>query len=82
MPVITANWEADAGNRCLDDIRPDLVTWRDAHVDVETSSPVTRGVMVADLLTTNDPPAPNCRIAVDVDEDAFLGLFLDRVRGL
>ena len=62
--------------------RPDLVSWRDAHVAVETQSQVTRGVAVADLLMWESPPVPNCRIATDVDVDAFRALFLDRMAGM
>ncbi len=62
--------------------RPDLVTWRAAHVEVETTSEVTRGVMVADLLTSDAPPQPNCEIATAVDSKAFIGLFLDRLSAL
>jgi purine nucleosidase len=62
--------------------RPELVTWRDAHVQVEASSPVTRGVAVADLLMWADPPEPNCRIAVAVDADGFRETFLDLMAGL
>jgi purine nucleosidase len=62
--------------------RPDLVSWRDAHVAVETQSHVTRGVAVADLLMWEAPPVPNCRIATNVDADAFRALFLDRMAGL
>lgn len=51
--------------------RPELLTWTDANVAVETASERTRGVVVADLLTSQSPPEPNCRIAVDVDVDAF-----------
>jgi purine nucleosidase len=51
--------------------RPDLLTWRAAHVAVETAGDRTRGVAVADLLTTDSPPAPNCRIAVAVDTQGF-----------
>lgn len=61
---------------------PEIVTWRDAYVAVEAESPVTRGVAVADLLMWEDPPAANCRIAVDVDAAAFLRLFRDRMAGL
>ena len=62
--------------------RPDLVTWQQAHVAVETAGRVTRGVAVADLLTWEDPPAPNCRIAAAVDADAFRELFLERMAAL
>jgi purine nucleosidase len=62
--------------------RPDLVTWRDAHVAVVTGNGVARGVMVTDLLTSADPPEANCRIATDVDADAFMALFVDRISAL
>jgi purine nucleosidase len=61
---------------------PELVTWRDAHVAVETAGRVTRGVAVADLLQWRDPPAPNCRVGVAVDAEAFRELFLERVAAL
>lgn len=59
--------------------RPELVTWRAAHVAVETAGRVTRGVAVADLLTGAEPPEPNCRIGVAVDADAFGGWFRERL---
>ncbi|MQA24246.1 MAG: ribonucleoside hydrolase [Micromonosporaceae bacterium] len=62
--------------------RPDLVTWRAAHVAVETSSPVTRGVTVADFLTFAQPPPQNCHVATAVDVDGFTDLFVDRVANL
>ena len=62
--------------------RPGLVSWSAAHVEVETAGPLTRGVCVADLLTSADPPAANCEIATDVDADAFISTFLGRVGAL
>ncbi len=62
--------------------RPELVTWRAAHVSVETAGRVTRGVAVADLLMWADPPTANCRIATAVDAEAFRDLFLERMAGL
>jgi purine nucleosidase len=62
--------------------RPELLTWRPARVSVETASSVTRGVTVADLLTTDSPPPANCQIATDVDAGAFRELFLDRIARL
>jgi purine nucleosidase len=62
--------------------RPDLVTWRPAQVTVERCSDVTRGVAVADLLGSDDPPAPTCRIAVDVETQAFRNYFLERIARL
>jgi purine nucleosidase len=60
-------------------VRPDLVTWRRARVTVERGSDRTRGVAVTDLLGTDDPPAANCSIAVDVDVDGFRSYFLERI---
>jgi purine nucleosidase len=62
--------------------RPGLVSWSAAHVEVETVGRLTRGVCVADLLTSTDPPAANCEIATDVDADAFMSTFLGRVGAL
>jgi hypothetical protein len=39
-------------------------------------------VIVADLLTSDEPPPANCQIATGVDSDAFIELFLDRLSGL
>ena len=61
---------------------PDLVTWQAAAVSVETASEVTRGVAVADLRTTERPPAANCQIAVGVDAVRFRELLLDRLAAL
>ena len=61
---------------------PDLLSWRPARVAVETSGTHTRGVAVADLLTTRNAGPANCRIAVGVDAPAFLDLFLGRIATL
>jgi purine nucleosidase len=60
-------------------VRPDLVTWRPAHVTVETASDRTRGVAVADLLGAASPPRANCLIGVDVDPAGFRRHFIDRL---
>jgi inosine-uridine nucleoside N-ribohydrolase len=62
--------------------RPDLVSWCEAHVDVETEGRFTRGVAVADLLMWQDPPTANCRIATEVDAEAFHALFVERMASL
>lgn len=61
---------------------PELATWRDVYVDVVTGDGVGRGVMVTDLLHSKDGRAPNCRIAIDVDVDAFMARFLDAISSL
>jgi inosine-uridine nucleoside N-ribohydrolase len=62
--------------------RPQLVTWRPARVVVEVCSDITRGVTVADLLATKDPPQPNCLVATEVDSAAFIDFFLNHVYSL
>jgi purine nucleosidase len=61
---------------------PELVTWKPAHVAVETTSPVTRGVAIADLLLWENPPPANAQVAAAVDAAAFLQLFFDRMASL
>jgi purine nucleosidase len=61
---------------------PELLTWRPAHVAVETAGRHTRGITVADLGTVENPPAANCEIATDVDVEAFRELFVSRLAGL
>jgi purine nucleosidase len=62
--------------------RPHLVTWRPARVEVEVYSEITRGVTVADLLATRNPPRPNCLVATEVDSAAFIDFFLNHVYSL
>jgi purine nucleosidase len=62
--------------------RPHLVTWRPARVEVEVASPITRGVTVADLLGSRNPPNANCLVGTEVDAAGFLEFFLDHVRSL
>lgn len=61
---------------------PELVTWRDAHVEVVTGDGPARGVMVTDLLTSVDSPPPNCQIATAVDAEAFMSYFLTTIAQL
>jgi purine nucleosidase len=63
-------------------VLPEMLTWRSAHVAVETVGTVARGVTVADLLTTAHPPVANCEIATDVDADRFSDVFLAALRRL
>ena len=60
-------------------VRPELVTWRDAFVQVVTGDGPARGVMVTDLLESVDAPPPNCRVATAVDVEGFLTYFLSTV---
>jgi purine nucleosidase len=86
---VKPNEKAEHGSCALHDplavavvVRPDLVSWRPAYVQVETSSALTRGVAVADLLMWENPPAANCEIATTVDADEFRRWFFDRMASL
>lgn len=61
---------------------PDFVTWKPAYVDIVIGDGIARGVMITDLLSSADAPAPNCSIAVDVDADGFMSYFLTAVNSL
>ncbi len=60
-------------------VRPELVTWADAHVQVVTGDGPARGMMVTDLLGSVDAPKPNCQVATAVDAAAFLSYFLSTI---
>jgi purine nucleosidase len=74
--------------------QPGLVTCRDMRVDIETEGRFTAGQSVANVagqverlesrgdhddVCGLDTPAPNCRVALDVDTTAFLKLFSSRL---
>lgn len=61
---------------------PELLQWAPAHVAFATGSERTRGIAVADLLDSSTPPEPNCRIATDVDAEAFRAHFISRIQSI
>ncbi len=70
-------------------IDPSLATLRTTRVEVETEGRWTMGQTVADLTGIRGSPWPvgwepeaNARVALDVDEDAFMARFVERVRRL
>lgn len=56
---------------------PELITWRDAQVQVETGDRL-RGAMLADYRTGSW----NASVAVDVDAPGFTRFFMDRLKEL
>jgi purine nucleosidase len=62
--------------------RPDLLTFRDAQVDIVTGDGIARGVMITDLLQRSAPPQANVSIATAVRADDFTRYFLDSIRRL
>lgn len=57
-------------------LRPDLYRGRHCNVEVETESPLTRGMTVVDWWDVTDRP-PNCQFITEVDSDGFYELLLN-----
>lgn len=62
-------------------IAPDLFSGRHINVEIETQSPLTRGMTVADWWRVTDRPA-NCTFMGDLDAPGFFSLLLSRLERL
>lgn len=62
--------------------RPDLCEFREVTVSVVTGDGEARGVLLTDRREGAEPPAPNARVAVSVNADAFTERFLGLITGL
>ena len=62
-------------------IRPDLFTGRHVNVEIETASPLTLGMTVADWWGVTDR-APNATFMGDINADGFFALLTDRLARL
>lgn len=62
--------------------KPELCEYKEMSVSIITGDGEGRGVMIADRLETPSPPAPNCRVAVDVNAEAFRSHFLSLIQKL
>jgi inosine-uridine nucleoside N-ribohydrolase len=60
-------------------VRPDVIQTVDRLVAVETAAGLCRGRTVVDMRQRRSLPAPNARVAVDVDVPAFAELLLERL---
>ena len=58
---------------------PELMSWSPAQVGVVTGPSIARGAVVADFLSSDEPPAANALIATSVDADAFVSYFVGRL---
>jgi inosine-uridine nucleoside N-ribohydrolase len=60
---------------------PSLVTFEPMSVEVECEGKLTRGLSLADRrgIPSHRKRVPGCRVAMDVDADAVLRLFLERL---
>ena len=62
-------------------LRPELFTGRHINVEIETSSPLTLGMTVADWWRVSGR-APNCTFLGDIDADGFFALLTERLARL
>ncbi len=62
-------------------LRPDLFSGREINVEIETRSPLTRGMTVADWWRVTGRPA-NALFLGDVDAEGFFGLLTERLARL
>lgn len=60
-------------------IDPKLVTTHPLSVQVETQGEITTGMTVADRRPVRAERRPNVEVALEVDADRFLSLFMDRL---
>lgn len=62
-------------------LAPHLFSGREINVEIETASPLTRGMSVADWWRVTDRPA-NALFLRDLDADGFFGLLTERLSRL
>lgn len=83
--ALSEKWEGFAGITLHDPltvgvvIDPNLVKTRPLYVQVETRGEITTGMTVADRRPFRAAGQPNVDVALDVDVDRFLSLFVERV---
>jgi purine nucleosidase len=59
-------------------VKPDLVTFRNYYVDIELHGEFTTAKISADHFNATGK-APNAKVAMEVDVDAFMDFFIERV---
>jgi purine nucleosidase/pyrimidine-specific ribonucleoside hydrolase len=64
-------------------IDPSFVTTSPMHVEIETEGELTEGMTVADIrrLKPEHKKFPNANVCVEVDDERFLGFFMERLLG-
>ncbi|MCI0484119.1 MAG: nucleoside hydrolase [candidate division NC10 bacterium] len=85
LVAFSAEWEGFAGIILHDPltvgvvIDPHLVKTQPLYVQVETRGEITTGMTVADRRPLRAERQPNVEVALDVDADRFLSLFVERL---
>ena len=62
-------------------IKPDLVKMRDYYVDIELRGEFTTAKISADHFNASGK-SPNAKVAMEVDVDAFMDFFIERVKSI
>jgi len=60
-------------------IRPEIMQFRDLHVDIETYGEFCKGTTVGDVFGVTGK-APNARVILGIDREAFVELIIDSVK--
>jgi len=63
-------------------LQPDLCRTMQANVQIETKGDLTRGMTVVDKRPVPDNLAPNATLVMEVPQQAFIDLFVDRLDSL
>ncbi|HET7853791.1 MAG TPA: nucleoside hydrolase [Candidatus Methylomirabilis sp.] len=85
LVALSAKWKGFAGIALHDPltvgvvIDPHLVKTQPLYVQVETRGEITTGMTVADRRPFRAERQPNVEVALDVDADRFLSLFVERL---
>ena len=62
--------------------RPDICEFKEVFASVITGEGEARGVIITDRLEGPRPPEPNCRVAIDVNTNAFEKHFVSLIQTL
>ena len=62
-------------------VKPELVTFRDYYLDIELHGDFTTAKISADHFNATGNP-PNAKVAMEVDVEAFMDFFIERVKSI
>ena len=62
-------------------VKPELVTFRDYYLDIELHGDFTTAKISADHFKATGNP-PNAKVAMEVDVEAFMDFFIERVKSI
>ena len=60
-------------------IKPEIMQFRDMHVDIETYGEFCKGATIGDIMGVTGKE-PNARVILGIDREAFVELIIDSVK--